>query len=247
MLLLYLCSHSLSKRWQYNGFIIVLKFGCTFSHLCISGWYLSFSKQNKKETRLEQSWPFLKKPNFHSQLPWLCCCYRIINDNRIYIYKKKKKKLSRLTVFTDLIWPKPSCSTCPVRITCLTSFSRLSTQLLGSVCNRFYRRHGGEGGGGWGCWVLFCCINRRRWWTTNCEVTLRVNSNNCRIQLLLCDLGQVRWWKSSAMLRGSEKHSLWLATAHLVSSFFFFPPPSLPLLIKGLSGLATANNKTKCT
>lgn len=150
----------------------------------------------------------------------------------VYLFKKKKKaSLASLCLQIWLSWPangpspaqwrlhpgpEPSCSTCPVRITCLTSFSQVSTQLVGSVCNRFYRRHGA------GC--CSACINRRTWCTTNCEFTLPVNSNNCLIQLLLRDLGQVRWWKSSAMLRSSEKHSLWLATAHLVSSFFFFSP-----------------------
>lgn len=66
------------------------------------------TKQNKKETRLEQSWPFLKKSIFHSQLPWLCCCCRIINDNRIFIKKKKKKNpLSPHCVYNfDLVDPQ---------------------------------------------------------------------------------------------------------------------------------------------
>lgn len=191
-----------------------LSYGCTFSHLCASGWYFSSPKQSKK-TGLEQSWPFLKR-NFHSQGPrFSCCCYRIIYDYGIFT-----KNLSRLTCLYryDLIVPQiaqalPSESYSqflklpapPVWITCPTALGRVSTQLLGSLCNRFCRQHGCSG-------VVLLrqqeeMSNDPLMWT-NCESTLRVTSNNWWSQLLLRDLGQVQWWKSSAMLCGREKHSL---------------------------------------
>lgn len=168
-----------------------LSYGCTFSHLCASGWYFSSPKQSKK-TGLEQSWPFLKR-NFHSQGPrFSCCCYRIIYDYGIFT-----KNLSRLTCLYryDLIVPQiaqalPSESytqflNLPAPPVWIVSPVRLHRAAFQRSCSAacvtgFAASTGAR--------VLCCCVNRRRWATTHwcgptvsllCESPATTDEANC--------------------------------------------------------------------